>query len=1484
MHKNPSGKARGSILVPEKPRKDLGERCGDLVGRKRANSESQSETLCDISKCTELDLHGVKALFPYDPYGCQVLYMKQVMRSLLDGTNGILESPTGTGKTLCLLTAALAWQFALQNGRLPNLKANAQSASKSASAAGEWQGKGPCVSPTGSAVKKKDRRDKEKDMDKGKEKSADVLSAIERAAELHEAGSNEQQATRSFERKLRQGGGRPRKRLDVKNRKQMAEDFPRIFYASRTHAQLSQVISELKKTPYYTFSRRTVACHDHGHDDDNEGSDRFGDRYGDRPCSPSSSRNPSPINWNAFVFDGSADADGILKPQFIRPTVGPDTRSAADIEDCGGKASCGAGESDGGARSKAAKQLQAVREAKAKQANRGKASMGKSTEDEGWRAKGEFVPASDLIAAQTPIFSKASSRTESIKQTESIKGEGRDEDARRSVNLFNPDSVCQPNSSRSNSISICRDSNQNREMNKDEEEEEAAQNIQTKRFDDTSAQDFVLRSTCLASRDHLCIHVEQRRSAKPLTGNALTTFCKKQTLSRNCPFHSGNDSHLKKQDLFGSEVFDLKGLRNMGMTGHPVHAPRPFCPFYAAREEQKKCSLIFLPYVYLLHSSMRERLGISFANDVIIIDEAHNLEATAEDSVSFEWTLADLDLVARACIDAPSYATSMPSSNSSCNPSSSHNPGHNPNNRNNSKTNTGHSAETAALSSGAPGLKHTDAIELAAWGENNLRALIEAVMNLPMVRSPAESAATWHPLSLAQFHALLTSVGIGFGSGFGSIKRDDGGMADLKLLQQRLAALALALDSASREADASDAHANSVAFQAQKIEDFARTLAIVWNPWVRSFAHGFTAAILEHDSVLVESGGGGRKSVTSSMNAYPRKLAFWCFAPHVALMDLLVVDELKCHSLLITSGTLKPIETTAQMLSDGKLISFPQVLENEHVIRHDQLFSAVVGLTPSNAPLSLTYDAMRNSKHIFGQVGNIVLETCHSIAKGGVMVFFPSYSSLTRYLLDWRGSGLEREIAASKQIFVESSDAAQTVQSLFEYAQTVCAANNVPLPSNFDQELNNIFAANTTAANSAAGATGRGGGRFLQDFGDRVKGGQKKLKKSSFAAAGSNHENGAVFFSVFRGRLSEGLSLADSLVRAVVIVGIPYPAVGDLRVRLKRDVLNQQQSGRGHLWYNLQASQAVNQAAGRVIRHRADYGAVLFLDQRYGEPARQRDLPAWIASNMKFRGFDKSQTPWPKIRQALTNFFHNKTHPALPQPLSTTGDSRASTSTSAFSTAPSTRESSQFQFPGSTLTMTTSSTSTGSASLCSESQVRNGGDNGSGAGKKGNARTTSATGQTSLIDMFADSRARRVLGKEAVLYADKGGGGKGRGGTASLLADAIKHRTFNPSTALDRPRPTPFTRAAPPAALATANARPKMSAGKWGASGVSQGVSHGVSRSESGTKTREATGAVPMTKSRYNLGSETKERSAGDSVLSQNLYSDLEDLANLGFD
>uniref|UniRef100_A0A2I3TE43 Helicase ATP-binding domain-containing protein n=1 Tax=Pan troglodytes TaxID=9598 RepID=A0A2I3TE43_PANTR len=60
-------------------------------------------------------LNGVTVDFPFQPYKCQQEHMTKVLECLQKKVNGILESPSGTGKTLCLLCTNLAWREHLQD-------------------------------------------------------------------------------------------------------------------------------------------------------------------------------------------------------------------------------------------------------------------------------------------------------------------------------------------------------------------------------------------------------------------------------------------------------------------------------------------------------------------------------------------------------------------------------------------------------------------------------------------------------------------------------------------------------------------------------------------------------------------------------------------------------------------------------------------------------------------------------------------------------------------------------------------------------------------------------------------------------------------------------------------------------------------------------------------------------------------------------------------------------------------------------------------------------------------------------------------------------------------------------------------------------------------------------------------------------------------------------------------------------------------------
>eukprot|EP00054_Salpingoeca_dolichothecata_P021038 m.133973 g.133973 ORF g.133973 m.133973 type:complete len:1046 (+) comp23848_c0_seq4:11-3148(+) len=127
--------------------------------------------------------------------------------------------------------------------------------------------------------------------------------------------------------------------------------------------------------------------------------------------------------------------------------------------------------------------------------------------------------------------------------------------------------------------------------------------------------------------------------------------------------------------------------------------------------------------------------------------------------------------------------------------------------------------------------------------------------------------------------------------------------------------------------------------------------------------------------------------------------------------------------------------------------------------------------------------------------------------------------------------------------------------------------------------------------------------------------------------------NGAVFLAVCRGKVSEGLDFADANGRAVIVTGLPYPPFKDLKVETKKKFLDQEKAGlTGKEWYQQQASRAVNQAIGRVIRHRNDYGAILLCDNRFAWSNNQSQLPRWLRKNVQRGTFET-------LEQQLRAFF-----------------------------------------------------------------------------------------------------------------------------------------------------------------------------------------------------------------------------------------------------
>ncbi|XP_065826996.1 regulator of telomere elongation helicase 1-like [Oscarella lobularis] len=319
-----------------------------------------------------------------------------------------------------------------------------------------------------------------------------------------------------------------------------------------------------------------------------------------------------------------------------------------------------------------------------------------------------------------------------------------------------------------------------------------------------------------------------------------------------------------------------------------------------------------------------------------------------------------------------------------------------------------------------------------------------------------------------------------------------------------------------------------------------------------------------------------------------RTLSYWCFSPGLALNDLVAKGV---HSVILTSGTLSPISSFSAELK----IPFPVSIENPHVIQKHQVFAGVLNCGPDKVPLNSSY-RNRFSLPYLWSLGKTLVRLSE-VVPNGLLVFFPCYPFLSQCVDAWQRNGLWKELSSKKPVFLDHKE-----------------------KMGFHKAMN-------------------GFNEKIQDPNCRE----------------------AIFLAVFRGKAAEGLDFADRYGRAVAITGLPFLPKTDPKVTLKMLYLNEcvrealippKEALTGNAWYCQQALRAVNQAIGRVIRHRSDFGAILFCDSRFSARDVQSQLPKWIRPCINYEDFEK-------LSGDLRDFF-TYAERTLPPPIAKDSDGLAS--------------------------------------------------------------------------------------------------------------------------------------------------------------------------------------------------------------------------------
>lgn len=171
----------------------------------------------------EYTIGGVKVHFPVKAYPSQVAMMAKIINSLQKGQNGLLESPTGSGKSLALLCAALAWQ--------------------------------------------------RKERQKAEEYNRAVENGIIEPEVVRLDPTQDPDENNDLEEYFDGGGGFfvPPDDLDEPppppappgERKIKRKKVPKIYFGTRTHRQIAQLIRELNKTAYRDVKMSILGSREH---------------------------------------------------------------------------------------------------------------------------------------------------------------------------------------------------------------------------------------------------------------------------------------------------------------------------------------------------------------------------------------------------------------------------------------------------------------------------------------------------------------------------------------------------------------------------------------------------------------------------------------------------------------------------------------------------------------------------------------------------------------------------------------------------------------------------------------------------------------------------------------------------------------------------------------------------------------------------------------------------------------------------------------------------------------------------------------------------------------------------------------------------------------------------------------------------------------------------------------------------------------------
>eukprot|EP01080_Neovahlkampfia_damariscottae_P008724 gene8724-672_t len=576
----------------------------------------------------------------------------------------------------------------------------------------------------------------------------------------------------------------------------------------------------------------------------------------------------------------------------------------------------------------------------------------------------------------------------------------------------------------------------------------------------------------LASRKHYCINEEVRKS-----GNAINDECMKKRIYQTCRSYP-NAENLSKSTKFKpegeKEIWDMEDWIE---GGKKIKA----CPYYAAQYKLGDAEIIFCPYNYLVDPNIRTTTHIELEGNIVIIDEAHNIEDVSRDAASFSVEVDDVEIV-----------------------------------------------ETV-----------NDLKKLMNDGfiPKSMEGILVMLLKIE----------TWMSHSSRKMNSDIVIQKDGLMKLLNEWSLTKENFISLHGKYQKLVSISLDREKREEEKVLSE-----------------KSLVIIEHLFcVFEFMFQQDCKFINDYNIVLQ------KSKVYKNHKYIEEvtLNLWCMNPRVAFHEI----AKKCRSIILTSGTLSPMDSFSSELE----VDFDYTFEGSHVINlRKQLFIGSLSKGPNMVKMNASFKESSSEK-FQDSLGELILDSCKNV-KFGVLCFFPSYAFMDKLKKRWEFSG--------------------TMKKMLEIKDVIFEGRGIESGSKFDAEMKRFY-------------------KSIENY------------EQAESEGLSPKKTGGLCLAVCRGKISEGIDFANNRARLVICVGIPFPNVRDLKVDLKKRFNNEYNKGlNGNKWYCQQAYRAINQAIGRCIRHKGDYGSVFLVDERFNEKQNINGLSKWMRAQVKsFDGFKQSQ-------------------------------------------------------------------------------------------------------------------------------------------------------------------------------------------------------------------------------------------------------------------